>query len=86
MQYNYTMTRWLLKFASYKTTDDIINLVESGHKTLETRPHNPKSSKNYALIAPGDTLVMKSTQTNKTIEKTVVQTRVYPTIVQMANS
>lgn len=79
------MAKWVLKFASYKTTDDILNLVESGRKTLETRPYNPKSANNYALVAPGDTLVMTSTQTGKTIEKTAVRTRVYKTITQMAN-
>ena len=77
------MARWILKFASYKTPDDIFDLVETGEKTVETRPRNPESLRDYSNIKTGDFLVLKSLDTGKKIEKIVSFVHLYNSVSEM---
>ena len=63
------MNTWILKVASYKNTDDILELIASGTKKIETRPFTPKDTKNYGNIKEGDELVFISTETNREVKK-----------------
>ncbi|SRR3989339_2117094 len=80
------MSRWLLKFASYREKDDIFNLVRSGKKSIETRPFNPQKKRNYSKIVPGDTLVLYSLDTHEKLEREAVYTRVYKSIADMVEN
>lgn len=80
------MAKWFLKFASYKNPNDIFEAVKSGEKTIETRPRNKKSSKDYSNIKPGDTLIMCSNDTGEEIEKKVTFVRLYDSIEKMARN
>jgi ASC-1-like (ASCH) protein len=75
------MKTWKLKFASYKKTDDILNFIEDGSKTVETRPVDLKN--NYSLIKPGDKLVCLSIETGKKVIKTAGIVKVYPSLEKM---
>lgn len=77
------MASWFLKFASYKTKDDIFNLVKLDKKTIETRPFNPNKKRNYSQIVPGDTLVCYSLDSQEKIEKTATFVRVYKSVEDM---
>jgi len=75
---------WNLKFSSLNTPDDILNLIESGTKTTETRSRNPNDGINdYSNIKNGDVLHFVSTDTGKTIDKVVVFNHVYNSIDEM---
>jgi ASC-1-like (ASCH) protein len=77
------MSKWLLRFASHKKTDDIFNLVLSGEKTVETRPYNPLAKRNYSKVKPGDTLIFYSLDSKKRIIKTATFTHVYSSVEKM---
>jgi ASC-1-like (ASCH) protein len=77
------MKTWILPFASYKEKDDIFNEIISGRKTIETRPINPASSKNYATVQVGDMLVFESNDSHRIIEKTVVFVHPYKSVYEM---
>jgi ASC-1-like (ASCH) protein len=64
-----SMAKRFLKFASHERTNDIFQAVKSGQKTIETRPRNKKSSKDYSNIKRGDILVMRSNETGVELEK-----------------
>jgi ASC-1-like (ASCH) protein len=80
------MSRWLLKFASYKQKNDIFDAVRSGKKSIETRPFNPQKKHNYSKIIPGDTLVFYSLDTHEKLEREAVYTRVYKSVVDMVEN
>jgi ASC-1-like (ASCH) protein len=77
------MARWNLKFASYKTKDDIFNAIVIGKKTIETRPRNPESKRDYSDIKVGDTLVFQSLDSGRKLERKVVFIRLYRGVVEM---
>ncbi len=76
------MRKWVLKFASYKSPNDIFDAVRNGTKTLETRPNTPK----YSKIKIHDILVCVSLDNGETIEKEVLGVRVYKSIMEMSSS
>lgn len=80
------MARWVLKFASWKKKNDIFKAVKSGEKTIESRPYNPEKKRNYGLVKPGDTLVLKSLDTGEKIEKKASFVHVYQSVAKMAES
>jgi ASC-1-like (ASCH) protein len=80
------MPRWYLKFASYKTPNDIFNAVKTGDKTIETRPGNAKGKKNYADIKPEDILIMRSNDTGEELAKVVTFVHSYKSISEMAEN
>lgn len=80
------MKRWVLKFASYKSPNDIFDKVRSGQKTIETRPRNPNSTKDYSNIQPGDMLVLVSLDTKEQIEKVVTFVHTYDSVEAMARN
>lgn len=80
------MSRWLLRFASYKEKDDIFKFVESGEKTIETRPYNPLKKRNYSKVKPGDTLIFHSLDSGRKIEKTATFTHVYKSVEDMVEN
>lgn len=80
------MSKWYLKFASYKTPNDIFEAVKSGKKTIETRPRNKKSKRDYSKIKPGDILIMQSNETGERIEKKVVFVHIYNSVKELAES
>ncbi len=80
------MARWFLRFASYKKKDDIFDFVKSGKKTIETRPYDPTKKRNYALVAPGDTLVFYSLDSKGKFERTATFTHVYPSVAEMVKN
>ena len=77
------MKKWILRFASYRKPDDIFDLVLSGEKTIETRPRNPKSSRDYAKIQVGDVLILKSVVSVRIIEKKVSAVHLYGSVNEM---
>ncbi len=64
------MKIWQLRFMSYKTSDDIFDLVISGEKTIETRP----ATKNFKV---GDRLVLTSVSSGRKIEKEITYVHKY---------
>ncbi len=76
--------RWLLKFGSYQSRDDIFHMVERGLKTIETRPINKDKKKNYSQIAVGDKLVLVSLDTKRRIEREVTFVHIYDSVAAMA--
>lgn len=80
------MTKWFLKFASYNTPNDIFEAVKSGEKTIETRPRNKESNRDYSRIKPGDTLVMQSNETGERVERTVIFLHKYDSVKQLAEN
>ncbi len=75
---------WNLKFSSLHSPDDILNLIENGQKTIETRSRNPNDGFNdYTNVKPGDTLHFISTDTDKEIEKIVTFNHIYDSIEEM---
>ncbi len=78
--------RWVLKFASYKSKDDIFNAVVKGKKTIETRPRNPGSRKDYSKIKVGDVLALVSLDSGREIEKTVTFVHTYKFVKEMAEN
>lgn len=80
------MKTWTLKFASYKSPDDILHHVIDGSKTIETRPVDPSSDHNYANVKPLDTLIFVSKDTDKTVSKTVTKVVVYKSVKEMAET
>ncbi len=80
------MSRWLLRFSSYKEKDDIFRLIESGEKTIETRPYNPLKKCNYSKVKPGDTLIFQSLDSGKKIEKTATFMHVYKSVEEMVKN
>lgn len=81
--YTSIVKKWVLKFASYKSPDDIFNLVLEGKKTIETRPVNPESSKNYATIKVGDKVILQSVVSKRKVEKEISFVHVYKSISDM---
>jgi len=79
------MRRWILKFASYKKPDDIFDAVVSGKKTIETRPRNPKSRRDYSNIKSGDILVLKSLDSGRAIERIVLFNHTYDSVEEMVD-
>jgi ASC-1-like (ASCH) protein len=77
------MRIWRLKFASYKTPNDILNTIISGAKKVETRPHTPHEEKNYADIKKGDRLIFISLDTDEEVEKIAKGCKVYKSISEM---
>lgn len=78
---------WNLKFSSLNSPDDILKLIESGEKTIETRSRNPNDQENdYTNIKGGDILHFVSTDTSKTIDKVVVFNHVYGSISEMVKA
>ena len=55
---------WTLSFASYKSPDDIFNLIVNGSKTIETRP----ATKDFKV---GDKLNLVSIVSKRKIEKEI---------------
>jgi ASC-1-like (ASCH) protein len=80
------MTKWVLKFASWKKKNDIFEMVKSGKKTIEDRPYNPEKKRNYSKVKPGDILVLKSLDTGEKIEKTTRFTHIYKSVAEMAEN
>lgn len=75
---------WNLKFSSLKSPDDVLKLIESGKKTIETRSRNPNDGvDDYSNIKSGDILHFVSTDTDKMIERKVVFNHVYNSIDEM---
>jgi ASC-1-like (ASCH) protein len=72
--------KWILKFASYKTPNDIFDALKAGIKTVETRPATPK----YQKIKSGDILVCVSLDTKEKVEKIVLRVRKYNSVKEMA--
>lgn len=68
--------KWVLRFASYKTPDDIFNLVVNGQKTIETRPN----TKDFNV---GDKLVLVSMVSKRKIEKTISFVHIYKSPKEM---
>ena len=68
--------KWILRFASYKTPDDIFDLVVNGQKTIETRP-------NIKDFKVGDKLVLVSIASKRKIEKTVSFVHIYKSPEEM---
>lgn len=78
------MKTWRLRFASYKTKDDIFNTIVDGSKTIETRPRKaPGSNKNYEDIIPGDKLLFCSVASGRELTKEVISIHVYDTVSNM---
>lgn len=72
------MKTWRLRFASYKTPDDIFNLIVSGQKTIETRSVNPeKGARNYANVQVGDKLLFRSVVSGRELTKEVTFVHLY---------
>lgn len=86
MNYESRIMQWVLKFASYKHPDDIFDAVVEGKKTIETRPINPESSKDYSKIKKGDKLVLYSLDSGRKIEKSVTFVHVYKSVKQMVEN
>ncbi len=80
------MAEWILKFASYKRENDVFEAVKSGEKTIETRPLNKKSKRNYSKIEPGDKLVMYSLDTKEKLDKIATYIHVYRFLEEMVKS
>ncbi len=80
------MAEWLLRFASYKRGNDIFEAVKSGEKTIETRPLNKKSKRDYSKIKPGDKLVMYSLDTKEKLNKITTYIHVYRSVEEMVES
>ena len=80
------MAKWVLKFASWKTKNDIFEMIKSGAKTIEDRPLNLEKKRNYSKIKPGDTLVLYSLDTGEKIEKKAQFVRVYKSVKEMAEN
>ncbi len=81
------MKIWNLKFASYKTIDDIFNMILSGEKTIETRSRNPNDrGDDYAKVKEGDILKIVSLDTGKEIQKTVIFNHVYSSVEDLVNN
>ncbi len=77
---------WNLKFSSLNKSDDIFDMILSGKKTIETRSRNPNDPENdYTNIKVGDILHIKSNDTGREIEKTVVSNHVYDSVEEMVN-
>ena len=77
------MKIWKLKFASYKTADDILDTIVSGAKKIETRPHTRHEEKNYANIKNGDKLIFVSLDTGEEVEKIAKGCKVYSSVGEM---
>lgn len=67
---------WVLRFASYKTSDDIFNATVDGTKTIETRP----ATKNFKI---GDKLILVSIVTKRKIDKEITFVHKYNTPEEM---
>lgn len=80
------MINWVLKCASYKTPDDIINLIKMGKKTVETRPYNPKKPNNYSHIQPGDIITFLSLDSGNSFTKLATFVHIYPSVSAMVNT
>ena len=80
------MAEWLLRFASYKRENDIFEAVKSGEKTIEKRPLNKKSKRDYSKIRPGDKLVMYSLDTKEKLNKIATDIHVYRSVEEMVKS
>ena len=80
------MSKWLLKFASYKQKDDIFNMVKSGEKTIETRPYDPRKKRNYSIVKPGDILIFYSLDSKKRIEKIATFIHIYNSVEEMVRT
>lgn len=80
------MAKWFLKFASYKSPNDIFNAVKSGEKTIETRPGNANGKKNYADIKPGDQLIMRSNDTGEELTKVATFVHTYKSVTEMSEN
>lgn len=70
---------WVLRFASYKTPDDIFNLVLTGQKTIETRPN----TKDFKV---GDKIVFVSMASKRKIEKTINFVNKYKSLKEMVEN
>ncbi len=78
------MKTWRLRFASYKTPDDIFDLIVSGKKTIETRSRNPDGGKrDYSNVEVGDKLLFCSVASGREIEKEVIFVRLYYSATEM---
>lgn len=81
------MKIWNLKFASYKTKDDILNFIIDGTKTIETRSRNPNDGDNdYTNIKVGDILKFVSLDTGIELQKTVTFNHVYSSVKDLAKN
>jgi len=79
------MKKWILKFAFWKTPNDIFEAVKSSRKTIETRPLNPKSTKNYAHMKSEDQVEIVSLDTKERLIKTVDFIHTYRSVSRMAD-
>jgi len=80
------MSKWFLKFASYKEKNDIFKLVISGAKTIETRPFDPRKKRNYSQVKPGDILQFYSLDSKEKIDKVATFTHVYRSVREMTEN
>ena len=80
------MKTWRLRFASYKTPDDIFNLIVNGKKTIESRQRKaPGSHKNYQDVKPGDKLLFCSVVSGREVTKEVTFINKYNSVEEMVN-
>lgn len=81
------MKVWKLKFASYEKKDDIFDMIVDGTKTIETRSRNPNEGKNdYSNVKTGDILKIKSLDSGREIQKTVVFNHVYSSVEELVKN
>ena len=81
------MKIWKLKFASYKSKDDILNFIIDGTKTIETRSRNPNDGDDdYTNIKAGDILKIISLDTGIELQKTVTFNHVYSSVEELAKN
>ena len=81
------MKIWNLKFASNKKPDDIFNYIIDGTKTVETRSRNPGEGENdYSNVKVGDILQIKSLDSGREIQKTVIFNHVYNSVEDLVNN
>lgn len=81
------MRTWNLKFASNKKPDDIFNFIIDGTKTIETRSRNPDEGKNdYSNVKSGDLLKIKSLDSGREIQKTVIFNHVYSSVEELVKN
>ncbi len=77
------MKTWRLRFASYKTSDDIFDLIISGRKSVETRPRNPGGARDYSNIEIADKLLFCSIVSGREITKEVTFVHPYKSVEDM---
>jgi ASC-1-like (ASCH) protein len=81
------MKVWKLKFTSYRSKDDIFDMIVNGTKTIETRSRNPNDGdKDYSNIKVGDILEIKSTDSGRIIKKTVSFNHLYSSAEELAET